>query len=108
MVLMILLFLAPLVQHIPTACLAGMLMVVAYNMSNIPSLKFLMKGPKSDIAVLMTTIGLAVVFNLSVAVEISLLIAVFLFMRRVAENANVSVIRNEISLLDGTDDYGQM
>lgn len=105
-VLMILLFLAPLVQHIPTACLAGMLMVVAYNMSNIPSLKFLMKSPKSDIAVLWTTVGLAVIFNLSVAVEISLLIAVFLFMRRVADNANISVIRDEISLLEGTDVVG--
>lgn len=105
-VLMILLFLAPLVQHIPTACLAGMLIIVAYNMSNIPSLKFLMKGPKSDIAVLGTTVGLAVIFNLSVAVEVGLLIALILFMRRVAENANISVMREEVSVLDGTDVAG--
>ena len=105
-VLLILFFLAPLVQHIPTACLAGMLIIVAYNMSNIPSLKFLMKGPKSDVAVLWTTVGLAVIFNLSVAVEISLLIAVFLFMRRVADNANISVIRDELNVLEGTDAAG--
>lgn len=102
-VLMILLFLGSLAQHIPTACLAGMLVVVAYNMSNIPSLKSLMKSPKSDIAVLWTTVGLAVVFNLSVAVEVSILMAVLLFLRRVAETSNVSVLRDEIHLLEGTD-----
>ncbi|MGL4293683.1 MAG: SulP family inorganic anion transporter [Bacteroidales bacterium] len=102
-VLMILLFLGSLAQHIPTACLAGMLVVVAYNMSNIPSLKSLMKSPKSDIAVLWTTVALAVVFNLSVAVEVSMLMAVLLFLRRVAETSNVSVLRDEISVLEGTD-----
>ena len=102
-VLMILLFLGSLAQHIPTACLAGMLIVVAYNMSNIPSLKSLMNGSKSDISVLLTTIGLAVVFNLSVAVEVSILMAVFLFLRRMAETTQVSVLRNELHLLDGTD-----
>ena len=105
-VLMILLFLGSLAQHIPTACLAGMLVVVAYNMSNIPSLKSLMKNPKSDIAVLWTTVGLAVVFNLSVAVEVSILMAVLLFLRRVAETSNVSVLRDEISILEGTDATG--
>ncbi|MEG1586832.1 MAG: SulP family inorganic anion transporter [Bacteroidales bacterium] len=105
-VLMILLFLGSLAQHIPTACLAGMLVVVAYNMSNIPSLKSLMKNPKSDIAVLCTTVGLAVVFNLSVAVEVSILMAVLLFLRRVAETSNVSVLRDEISILEGTDVTG--
>ncbi|MEG0949248.1 MAG: SulP family inorganic anion transporter [Bacteroidales bacterium] len=102
-VLMILMFLGSLAQHIPTACLAGMLVVVAYNMSNIPSLKSLMHSPKSDIAVLWTTVGLAVVFNLSVAVEVSILMAVLLFLRRVAETSNVSVLRDEISILEGTD-----
>jgi SulP family sulfate permease len=102
-VLMILLFLGSLAQHIPTACLAGLLIVVAYNMSNIPSLKSLMNGSKSDISVLLTTIGLAVVFNLSVAVEVSILMAIFLFLRRMAETTQVSVLRDELHLLDGTD-----
>ncbi|MEG1616066.1 MAG: SulP family inorganic anion transporter [Bacteroidales bacterium] len=102
-VLLILLFLGSLAAHIPTACLAGMLVVVAYNMANFKSLKSLLKNPKSDVAVLCTTVGLAVVFNLSVAVEVSLLMAVLLFLRRVSETSNVSVLRDEISLLEGTD-----
>lgn len=105
-VLMILLFLGSLAQHIPTACLAGMLVVVAYNMSNIPSLKSMMKNPKSDVAVLCATVSLAVIFNLSVAVEVSILMAVLLFLRRVAETSNVSVLRDEIDILEGTDATG--
>lgn len=102
-VLLILLFLGSLAQHIPTACLAGMLVVVAYNMANLKTLKSLMKNPKSDIAVLWTTVALAVIFNLSVAVEVGLLMAVLLFLRRVAETTNVSVLRDEIRILEGTD-----
>ena len=102
-VLFILLFLSPLAQHIPTACLAGMLIIVAYNMSNIPSLKSLMKNSRSDIAVLWTTVGLAVVFNISVAVEVSLLMAVILFIRRVSETSQISVLRDEINVMAGTD-----
>ena len=105
-VLMILLFLGSLAQHIPTACLAGMLIVVAYNMSNIPSLKSIMKSPKSDIAVLWTTVALAVIFNLSVAVEVGVLMAIILFLRRVSDNASVSVLRDHINVLEGTDAHG--
>ncbi len=102
-VLLILLFLGSLAQHIPTACLAGMLVVVAYNMANFKTLRSLMKNPKSDIAVLWTTVALAVIFNLSVAVEVGLLMAVLLFLRRVAETTQVSVLRGEIHVLEGTD-----
>ena len=105
-VLLILLFLGSLAQHIPTACLAGMLIIVAYNMSNIPGLKALMKCPKSDVAVLLTTIGLTVIFNISVAVEVGLLMAVLLFIRRVSDNTQISVLRDEINVTSGIDATG--
>ncbi len=107
-VLAILLFLGSLAEYIPTACLAGMLIVVAYNMSNIPSIKQLLKNSKSDISVLLTTIMLAVVFNLSIAVQISVLIAMVLFMRRVAETSQISAMRTpRVDLHEGTDIGGR-
>ncbi len=102
-VLLILLFLGSLAQHIPTASLAGMLMVVAYNMANFQSIKSLMKSPKSEVAVLWTTVALAVVFNLSIAVQVGVLISLFLFLRRVSDSAKVSVLREAIDLSQGTD-----
>ena len=103
-VLAILLFLGSLAEYIPTACLAGMLIVVAYNMSNIPSIKQLLKNSKSDMSVLLTTISLAVIFNLSIAVQISVLMAMVLFMRRVAETSQISAMRTPtVDLHEGTD-----
>lgn len=95
--LLILLFLMPLAQYIPMACLAGVLVIVSYNMSEWRSFSALMKNPKSDIAVLLITFILTVIFDLTIAIEIGLVIACLLFMRRVAETTNVSVIKNEIN-----------
>ncbi len=97
-VLAILLFLGSLVKHIPTACLAGMLVVVSYNMCEWRSLRNFIHNPKSDLAVLLTTLLLTVIFNLTVAVEVSLIMAALLFMRRVIETTQVSVITEEIDL----------
>ena len=102
-VLLILLFLGSLAQHIPTASLAGMLMVVAYNMANFQSIRSLMKSPKSEVAVLWTTVFLAVVFNLSIAVEVGVLISLVIFLRRVSATSQVSVLREELDLSQGTD-----
>lgn len=96
--LLILLFLGPLTKHIPMACLAGVLIIVSYNMSEWRTFRSLMKNPKSDMAVLLTTFFLTVIFDLTVAIEIGLLLAMLLFMRRMAETTKVSVIRNEIDL----------
>ena len=94
--LLILLFLMPLAQYIPMACLAGVLVIVSYNMSEWRTFRMLMKNPKSDIAVLLITFFLTVIFDLTIAIEIGLVIACLLFMKRIMETTHVSVIRNEI------------
>lgn len=98
--LLILLFLGPLTKHIPMACLAGVLVIVSYNMSGWRTFRSLMKNPKSDISVLLVTFFLTVIFDLTIAIEIGLLIAMLLFMRRMAETTHVSVTRDEIDLSD--------
>lgn len=94
--LLILLFLMPLAQYIPMACLAGVLVIVSYNMSEWRTFRALLKNPKSDVAVLLITFFLTVIFDLTIAIEIGLIIACLLFMRRVAETTEISVIKDEI------------
>ena len=94
--LLILLFLMPLAQYIPMACLAGVLVIVSYNMSEWRTFKALMKNPKSDVSVLLITFFLTVIFDLTVAIEVGLVIACVLFMRRVMETTEISVIKDEI------------
>ena len=59
-----------------------------------------MKNPKSDVSVLLVTFFLTVIFDLTIAIEVGLLIAMFLFMKRVAETTHVSVVKDEIDLSD--------
>ena len=95
--LLILLFLGDLTKHIPMACLAGVLVVVAYNMSEWRTFRNLLKNTKADVAVLITTFLLTVIFDLTIAIEIGLLLAVVLFIRRISETSTVSVFTDEIS-----------
>lgn len=94
--LLILLFLMPLAQYIPMACLAGVLVIVSYNMSGWRVFMGLLKNPKSDVTVLLITFFLTVIFDLTVAIEVGLVIACVLFMKRVMETTEISVIKNEI------------
>lgn len=94
--LLILLFLMPLAQYIPMACLAGVLVIVSYNMSGWRVFKGLLKNPKSDVVVLLITFFLTVIFDLTVAIEVGLVIAYVLFMKRVMETTKISVITDEI------------
>ena len=94
--LLILLLLMPLAQYIPMACLAGVLVIVSYNMSGWRTFKGLMKSPKSDVSVLLITFFLTVIFDLTIAIEWGLVIACVLFMRRVMETTEISVIKDEI------------
>lgn len=94
--LLILLFLMPFAQYIPMACLAGVLVIVSYNMSGWRTFLALMKNPKSDVTVLLITFFLTVIFDLTIAIEVGLLIACVLFMKRVMETTEISVIRDEI------------
>lgn len=100
---LILICLGPLTKHIPMACLAGVLVIVSYNMSEWRTFKALFKNPKSDVAVLLITFFLTVIFDLTIAIEIGLVIACLLFMRRVAETTNISVITDEIDPNQGLD-----
>ncbi len=94
--LLIFLFLMPYAQYIPMACLAGVLVVVAYNMSGWRTFKQLMHNPKSDVIVLLITFVLTVVFDLTIAIEVGLMLACLLCMRRMAETTQVSVLTDEI------------
>lgn len=101
--LLIFLFLMPLAQYIPMACLAGVLIVVSYGMSGWRTFKALMKSPKSDVIVLLITFFLTVVFDLTIAIEVGLVIACLLFMKRMTEATDVHVILDEIDPNEDTD-----
>ena len=101
--LLIFLFLMPLAQYIPMACLAGVLVIVSYGMSGWRSFTELMKNPKSDVAVLLITFFLTIIFDLTIAIEVGLLIACLLFMKRMAETTDVKVIMDEIDPNDEVD-----
>lgn len=96
--LLILLFLGPLTKHIPMPCLAGVLIVVSYNMSEWRTFRSLLKNPKSDVAVLLTTFFLTVIFDLTIAIEMGLLLAMLLFMRRMMETTQISVSTSTLNL----------
>lgn len=95
--LLIFLFLMPLAKYIPMACLAGVLVVVSYGMSGWRSFLALMKNPKSDVTVLLITFFLTIIFDLTIAIEVGLIIACLLFMRRMSETTDIHVISNEIN-----------
>ena len=103
--LLIFLFLMPLAQYIPMACLAGVLVIVSYNMSGWRSFLSIMKNPKSDVIVLWVTFLLTVVFDLTIAIEVGLLCACLLFMRRMAETTDVKVISDEINPAEEDSDF---
>jgi len=75
---------------IPMATLAGILVIVAYNMSEWENFISVMKGSRSDIAVLLTTFLLTILVDLTVAIEIGMILAVFLFIRKLARSSEVS------------------
>ena len=94
--LLIFLLLMPLAQYIPMACLAGVLVIVSYNMSGWRTFKGLMKNPKADVAVLITTFLLTVIFDLTIAIEIGLVLACIIFIERVMETTEVNLFKDEI------------
>lgn len=98
--MMIVLFLGGLTKHIPMVCLAAILIIVSYNMSEWRSFLDLLKNSKADVIVLLTTFTLTILFDLTIAIEVGILLAVFLFMKRINEVAKVSVIKDELNLND--------
>ncbi len=100
--LLIMLFFGKWASLIPLSCLAAVLVVVAYNMSEWRSFVGLLKSPRSDVMVLLFTFSLTVLFDLTIAIEVGLLMAVFLFMRRMALVTNVDIITSELDDVEET------
>ena len=90
--LLIYLFLMPYAVYIPLSCLAAILVQVAYNMSEWRTFKYLLRGDKSDVAVLLITFFLTVIVDLTVAIEVGVVLAIVLFVRRVMQTSNISML----------------
>lgn len=101
--LLILIFLMPLAAYIPLACLAGILVMVAYNMSEWRTFRVLLRNSRADVIVLLTTFLLTVLVDLTTAIEFGLLMAVVLFMKRVSETSSISVFQREVNRMDYED-----
>jgi SulP family sulfate permease len=104
--LLILLFFGQYAGMIPMSVLASILVVVAYNMSEWREFIAQLKMPKSDVAVLLTTFFLTVIFDLTIAIEVGMVLSAMLFMKRMAEVTNVGVISREFDDKLETDDTG--
>lgn len=101
--LLLLLLLAPLAKLIPLACLAGILVVVSYNMSEREHFCAILKGPRSDAFVLVTSLGLTVLVDLTVAIEVGVVLAALLFIRRMSEISETGIITEAIRNTPRTD-----
>lgn len=102
--LLIMLFIGKWASLIPFSCLAGILVVVSFNMSEYKSFISILKGPKSDVAILLTTFFLTVFLDLTVAIEIGMVLSAFLFMRRMAKISKVDILTQENERDDDNDD----
>jgi SulP family sulfate permease len=102
--LIFMLLLAPMMRFVPLATLAAVLIVVAWNMAEFESFKHLLRGPMGDRIVLLVTFALTVMFDLTMAIEVGLVLASFLFMHRMSE---VVAVTANVSLIDeDADDFG--
>lgn len=110
--LLFMLVAAPLMGYVPLAVLAAVLLVVAWQMSDLESFRHLLQGPIGDRAVLLITFVLTVMFDLTVAIEVGLVLAAFLFMHRMSEvvelESQVSLIEEDGDGADGTDQRAQL
>jgi len=79
-------------KFVPMAALAGILLVVSYNMGDWEEFKTLNKSPKSDVLVFLSTFILTIVFDLTVAIEVGMILAAFLFMKRMAEISGTNLV----------------
>jgi SulP family sulfate permease len=95
--LLITLFFGRWAAYIPMATLGAILVVVAYHMSEWRSFRAELTAPRSDLAVLLVTFTLTVVVDLTVAIEVGMVLAAFLFMRRMAEVTNVHAVTRELA-----------
>ena len=89
--LLIMLLLAPFAKMIPMACLAGILIVVAYHMSEWKQFRSLLKGNKADVLILLVTFFLTVIFDLVIAIEIGIVLSSFVFVKRMSESTTIQL-----------------
>ncbi len=101
--LLILLFFGKYAALIPMPALAAILIVVAYNMSEWVEFKDLLRGPKSDAVVLLATFMLTVFIDLTVAIQVGVLLATFLFMKRMSDATQVTQVTETLSDTDETE-----
>ena len=96
--LLILLMAGSYAAKIPLACLAGVLVIVSYHMSEWRSFKAIFSGPRSDVIVLLTTFSLTIVVDLTVAVEVGMILAAFLFMKQMADTTQIKIFTRESAI----------
>ena len=101
--LLVLLFLGQLVGMIPMSCLAAVLIMVAYSMSGWKTIVGLVKHPNRDLWVLLITFFLTVIFDLTIAIEVGLVLAMVLFLMRTNEQTHIRTLHNEIDPNEDTD-----
>ncbi len=101
--LLIFMFMMPMINLVPMATLAAVLIMVSYNMSGWRTIKGILNNPKSDVTVLIVTFLLTVIFDLTIAIEIGLLLAVILFLRRVMENTQIKVYSEQLDVAEGSE-----
>lgn len=101
--LAVFMFAMPLINLVPMSCLAAVLIMVSYNMSGWRTVVGMAHDPKGDIWVLIVTFLLTVIFNLTIAIEIGLLLAVVVFLRRITENTTIKVYGEQLDAAAGTD-----
>ncbi len=106
--LLIYLFLMPYAVYIPLSCLAAILVVVAYNMSEWRTFKYLLKGDRADVAVLLITFFLTVIVDLTIAIEVGVLLAVVLFVKRVMETSSIEVLEEDHLAATEDDEKAQL
>jgi SulP family sulfate permease len=106
--LIIVLFAGKWATLIPLSCLAGILVVVAYNMSEWHSFIGSLKGSKGDAAVLLVTFFLTVIVDLTLAIEVGIVLAVFLFIRQMAKVSHIENITSQLDTINGAPDPGAL
>ena len=106
--LLIYLFLMPYATYIPLSCLAAILVIVAYNMSEWRTFRYLLKADRADVAVLLITFFLTVIVDLTVAIEAGVLLAVVLFVKRVMETSSIRVLDDDHIAATEDDEAAQL
>lgn len=104
--LLILVFLGQWASLIPLSCLAGILVVIAYNMSEYRNFMSILQGPKGDVAVMLTTFFLTILIDLTIAIEIGIVLAAFSFIRKMIKSSEVRIFRGDEDVED--DNYEEL